>query len=378
MLSLLGSGMDAIKVARASSRPEPADELTGETSATFDERLRQGAYFSIILIGVIVGLSALSVARPFAVPVIAALIVGLTISRPADRIKRAGFPPWIVALLLVAVAGLAVLFGVFVLATPVSEWINRAPNIGAELHEKMQTLGRPVAALQGLAAALNSLGGQKGFAVDVDQSGNFLQNVLLFLTPAMSEIVLFFGALLFFLLGRARMKGQLVLAFVERSDRLLALRIIADIERDLTTYVATATIINVVVGLCVGAMMWAIGAPSAILWGALAMMLNYLPYIGPAAMTAILLVMGLIVFPTLGMGLAPAAMFLMLTTIEGQFLSPTIMGRRLELNPLAVFLGIAFWTWLWGPIGAFLSIPLLVIAMAVWRNLFPADVSGAA
>ena len=108
------------------------------------------------------------------------------------------------------------------------------------------------------------------------------------------------------------------------------------------------------------------------------MMLNYLPYIGPAAMTAILLVMGLIVFPTLGMGLAPAAMFLMLTTIEGQFLSPTIMGRRLELNPLAVFLGIAFWTWLWGPIGAFLSIPLLVIAMAVWRNLFPADVSGAA
>jgi predicted PurR-regulated permease PerM len=326
--------MDAIKLARASSRPEPANEA----SATFDERLQQGAYVSIILIGIVTGLCALSVARPFAVPVAAALIVGLTISRPA-------------------------------------EWINRAPNIGAELREKVQTLGRPVAALQGLAAALNSLGGQKGFAVDVDQSGNFLQSVLLFLTPAMSEIVLFFGALLFFLLGRARMKGQFVLAFVERSDRLLALRIIADIERDLTTYVATATVINFAVGLCVGAMMWAIGAPSAILWGALAMMLNYLPYIGPAAMTAILLVMGLIVFPTLGMGLAPAGLFLMLTTIEGQFLSPTIMGRRLELNPLAVFLGIAFWTWLWGPIGAFLSVPMLVIAMAVWRNLFPADVS---
>jgi predicted PurR-regulated permease PerM len=108
--------------------------------------------------------------------------------------------------------------------------------------------------------------------------------------------------------------------------------------------------------------------------GSLAFFLNYLPYIGPALMVAILFVVGMITFPTLGQSLLPAAIFVCLTTIEGQFLGPTLLGKRLELNPLAVFLGIAFWTWMWGPIGAFLSVPMLVMGMVVWRHVSPPDV----
>jgi predicted PurR-regulated permease PerM len=132
--------------------------------------------------------------------------------------------------------------------------------------------------------------------------------------------------------------------------------------------------INICVGVCTTAVVWALGVPNAPLWGCLAWFLNYLPYIGPALTTGILLIVGLASFPGLGQGLAPALCFIALTTVEGHFLTPALMGRRLEMNPLAVFLGIAFWTWFWGPVGAFLSVPILVIAMVVWRNVSPPDV----
>jgi predicted PurR-regulated permease PerM len=330
--------------------------------------------FALIGLFLLVLLATLSVGRPFIVPVLAAFVVGMTIGRPVDRLKKSGVPPWIVAIAIVSASLSAVLASAILLATPVSDWISRAPGITALIKERLNILVRPMTALQELGATLSNVGGDRTqIAVDVNHE-NIIQSVLTFLTPALSEFILFFGALLFFLLGRTQMKGRLVLSFVDRANRLLTLRIIADVESDLTTYLATTTMINLGVGLCTTAITWALGVPNAPLWGSLAFLLNYLPYIGPALMAAILFVVGLISFPTLGASLAPAALFICLTTMEGQFLSPALLGKRLELNPLAVFLGIAFWTWLWGPIGAFLSVPMLVICMVVWRNVCPADV----
>ena len=105
------------------------------------------------------------------------------------------------------------------------------------------------------------------------------------------------------------------------------------------------------------------GLPSPILWGALAFVLNYVPYVGPAIMDVLLFGIGLLTFPTLLGALLPPAVFLAITVVEGQFLTPAIVGRRvLNLHPLAIFLSIAFWAWLWGPVGAFLATPILIIA----------------
>jgi predicted PurR-regulated permease PerM len=329
---------------------------------------------ALIGLFLLVLLATLSLARPIVVPVLAAFVVGMTIGRPVDRLKKSGFPPWIVAIVVVSVTLAGLLAGAVLLATPVSDWVSKAPGVTALIKERLHILVQPMSALQELSATLSNVGGDKNqIAVDMSH-GNIIQSVLTFLTPALSEFVLFFGALLFFLLGRTRMKGKLVLSLVDRANRLMALRIISDVESDLATYLSTTTLINLGVGLCMTAIAWALGVPNAPLWGALAFFLNYLPYIGPALMVAILLVVGLISFPTLGGSLLPAALFVGVTTIEGQFLSPTFLGKRLELNPLAVFLGIAFWTWLWGPIGAFLSVPLLVIGMVVWRNISPPDI----
>jgi predicted PurR-regulated permease PerM len=118
---------------------------------------------------------------------------------------------------------------------------------------------------------------------------------------------------------------------------------------------------------------WLFGFPNPIILGILAMVLNYVPYIGPACMTLILFGVGLVTFPSLSYALIPPAALVALTTIEGHLLTPAVLGRGLTLNPLAVFLALAFWTWLWGPMGAFLAVPLTIIALVTISHLFPDD-----
>jgi predicted PurR-regulated permease PerM len=105
--------------------------------------------------------------------------------------------------------------------------------------------------------------------------------------------------------------------------------------------------------------------------GALAAALNFIPIIGPIAMFIVLIVVGLVAFPTLGGGLMAGLAFGGITFLEGHFVTPTIIGRRLSLNALAVFIALAFWTWLWGPMGAFLSSPLLIVGLILKEHLLP-------
>jgi predicted PurR-regulated permease PerM len=110
-----------------------------------------------------------------------------------------------------------------------------------------------------------------------------------------------------------------------------------------------------------------------VLFGALAFVCNYIPYIGPAIVTVALFAVGLISFPSLAYAAIAPCLFVALTTFEGHIVTPNIVGRRLTLNPLGVFLSLAFWTWLWGPIGAFLSVPFLIFGLVIARHLLVAD-----
>src|SRR5262249_9856161 len=103
----------------------------------------------------------------------------------------------------------------------------------------------------------------------------------------------------------------------------------------------------------------------------LAAILNYIPYIGPAIMVAVLFAVGLVVFPTLGEALVAPLGFVAVTTVEGQFVMPTVVGRHLTINPLTIFLAVAFWAWLWGPFGAFLAVPLCIVGTVTMDHLFP-------
>jgi predicted PurR-regulated permease PerM len=163
------------------------------------------------------------------------------------------------------------------------------------------------------------------------------------------------------------------MTFADHAERLRMLRILNEIEEHLGGYLLTVTTINIGVGIATGIVCAVTGMPNPAGLGALAATLNYLPIIGPVAMFGILAAVGIIAFPTITAGLIAPLAFVGITFLEGHFVTPTIIGRRLSLNGLAVLLALAFWTWLWGPVGGFLSSPLLIVALILKEHLMPVD-----
>jgi predicted PurR-regulated permease PerM len=129
--------------------------------------------------------------------------------------------------------------------------------------------------------------------------------------------------------------------------------------------------INLALGAVTTAMLYLVGFPNPMTFGLLAVLLNYVPYIGPAIVAIVLLCVGLVAMPSLGHAALAPALFVAITTVEGHFITPSLIGRRLTLSPFVVFLSLAFWTWLWGPIGAFLAVPLLIVSLVVLGHLLP-------
>jgi predicted PurR-regulated permease PerM len=169
------------------------------------------------------------------------------------------------------------------------------------------------------------------------------------------------------------LRRALILTFPDHASRLRTLRIVNEIERHLGGYLLTVTMINLGVGAATGIICAVTGMPNPPGLGALAAALNFFPIIGPVAMFVVLTVVGIISFSTISAGLIAPLAFAGLAFLEGHFITPTIIGRRLELNALAVFVALAFWTWLWGPMGGFLSSPLLIVGLIIKDHLLPED-----
>jgi predicted PurR-regulated permease PerM len=309
--------------------------------------------------------------RPILLPIMAALVIGTTLAPIVKGAARYGVPPGATAAVIVVLLTAAVGIAATLIAAPIASWIGRAPEIGAAIKEKLYVLDRPLSALRDLRDVLLPPAGPP-VAVESSQL-SMVTPVLSFVTPAVAQMVLFVGTLTFYLASQIDIRRYLASFFSTREAKLRFIRIGNDIEQALASYLATVTAINFCLGVAVGLGAWLFGLPNPAIFGILAAVLNYIPYIGPACTTLILFAVGLVTFPSLGYALVPPAAFVALTTIEGQFLTPAILGRRLTLNPLMVLLALAFWAWLWGPMGAFLAVPLSIVGLVTIHHLFPGD-----
>jgi len=322
----------------------------------------------VLMLGVL-----LYLARALLLPVLCAIAVGLTIGPMIGMLKRHGIPDWLTALAVVAGLIGAVNVAIVLLASPAATLIGRAPEYGAAFAEKLHFFDRPLQALSELQAALGLNTSDK--SLDFNPS-SLITGFLTTVTPAALQFVLqgvmFFATLFFVIMGRSGFRKYAVNWFGTRESRLRALKILNDIEENLGGYLIVVTAINLSLGIVTATAAWLMGLPSPLIWGALAFVLNYVPYVGPAIMDVLLFVIGLVTYPTLLGALVPPAVFMAITVLEGQFITPAIVGRRvLNLHPLAIFLGIAFWAWLWGPIGAFLATPILIMARVALTHLYP-------
>jgi predicted PurR-regulated permease PerM len=308
--------------------------------------------------------------RPILLPVLAAAVLALTLAPLIKAAKSAGIPTWVTAIVILLFGFGALSLAAMALAKPVSEWVGRAPEIGASIRDKLAVLEQPIAALHQLETSL--FGDKAGLNVNMPASTVVLP-VVAFVTPAAGELVLFFTTLFFFLVGEIELRNQFVTLFGDRDSKLRFLKIMRDIERNLAAYLAVVTVVNIGVAIIVSLGAWLIGFPNPLIFGFLAGLFNYVPYIGPAIMIVVLFGVGLVTFASLTHALIAPLGLVALATLEGHLITPTLVGRRLTLNPLVVFLALAFWTWMWGPMGALLATPVSIIGLVVVHHLFPSE-----
>jgi predicted PurR-regulated permease PerM len=326
--------------------------------------------FALVALLLICVFAVLYVAKAFFLPIVAAFVVGTMLSPAAGFLERHRIPRALSAVLIVSAVGAGVTFIVGLISSSVMEWSTRLPELGAGLRDKLHIFDRPLALWQELQ---NMLGGSDTFPAAPFQMPKFewVQPTLEFLSPTFTEFLLFFATLVLFIASWRDLRRALILTFTGHESRLRTLRILNAIEEHLGGYLLTVTMINLGVGAATGLICALTGMPNPAGLGALAATLNFFPIIGPVAMFVTLTLVGLIAFSTIGAGLIAPIAFVGLTFLEGHFITPTIIGRRLELNALAVFVALAFWTWLWGPMGGFLSSPLLIVTLILRDHLWP-------
>jgi predicted PurR-regulated permease PerM len=357
---------EASKSQREAGKPMP------ESTAELPPLIRRQEVVAIALVGllVIAVITVLYFAKAFFLPVIMAFVVGTMLSPVASFLERYRVPRSIGAVMIVlAVAALGT-FIVGLIAAPAMEWGSRLPELAARLKDKLHIFDRPLALWHELSTML---GGSDALATLQMPKFEWVQPALEFLSPTFTEFLLFFVTLLLFIASWKDLRRAMIMGFGDRASRLRTLRILNEIEEHLGGYLLMVTMINAGLGVVTGIVCALAGMPNPAGLGALTATLNYIPIIGPVAMFAVLVVVGVVAFPTLGAAMVAPVAFAGITFLEGHFITPTIIGRRLALNALAVLLALAFWTWLWGPMGGFLSSPLLIVALILKEHLMPVE-----
>lgn len=338
--------------------------------SNMDANLQSVTRIAVIIIGVVTVLAALEYSQSLLSPISLAIVTGLMASPVAAALERympASLSAAIVVILFLALIALAVAL----FSMPLSIWTDRLPEIWRELQRHLLDWRTVFDTLGGVQEQIKTMAGSKA-SMTVDIADSSAMAEIATLAPALvGQIILFLASLYFFLATRHAIRISVLSLCFSRRSRLRTARIFRDAEWFVSRYLLSITVINAGLGLATAAAMWMIGVPQPYLWGMLAFILNYVVYIGPAVMAGILLGVGLATWDSPPAIFFPMAVFLTINLIEAQFVTPQVIGRSVTLNPFFVLLSLAFWLWLWGPIGGLLAVPFLLIGYAVMRNAIP-------
>jgi len=316
--------------------------------------------------------ASIAYARAFLIPVVLGFLLALVFSPVRRFLERRGIPSGLSALFIVGTLVAMLMAGVVVLAEPVGGWIDNAPAIGRQVEEKVQSLLGSARTVVEAGKQVNKItsGGEDENVQEVKMREPGIFASLASVAPAILAQAAFILVLLLFLLSSGDMfYEKLVHVMPTFKDKRQAMRIAYDIERKLSRYLFTITLINAGLGAAIGTSMWLLGMPNPLLFGVIGFAFNYVPYLGAVSGMAIATIVGLITFDQVGYALLPGAVYFALTALEGQFVTPYFVGRRLEMNTVVIFLSVALWAWLWSVIGMLVAVPLLVTIRAFCEHI---------
>jgi predicted PurR-regulated permease PerM len=356
---------------RATSPPVSADAESPDLERTRDaiERPRSHSIERTVIFALAL-LYSLYFARDFLIPIVFALLLNFLLS-PAIRFLRRYHiaPPVSAALVILLLVG-SIGGAVYQLAGPALTWAAMAPESFSRAQLKLRRIIRPVQQVtKNVEQAADVVGGQASDSAGgrgrrrpevVVQSGPSVSSRLFGGTQRLVAGVVEVFILLYFLLaGGDLFLQKLIKVLPHFSDKVKAVEIARATEAAVSAYLTTTLMVNIAEGAVVAGVLWLLGMPNVLLWGALVACLEFVPYLGALTMIVVLTLAGLSAFPDLGHALLIPGSFLAINLLQANVLTPVVLGHRLTLNPVAIFIGLAFFFWIWGVPGAFLAVPLL-------------------
>ncbi|HTI83605.1 MAG TPA: AI-2E family transporter [Acetobacteraceae bacterium] len=349
--------------------PEPAVAHEGREAMPLPTEPRTiflGGLFILAL------LAALYVASPIVLPVVLAIVLKLFLQPVVRLTDRLGVPHGVGAALAIAllVLGLAALIsGV---AGPAASWAGKLPEAIPKIQQQLAFLTRPIESLGWMLGQLQDVTGVNGgLPQGPSHSVNVMGALFSGTTTAAAGLFTTLVVLFFLLVSGETFMRRFVEILPSFAEKRQAVEITLDIERNISAYLITVTLINLVVGTLTFCVMWATGVANPLLWGLIAFAVNFVPILGPMVAMVIFLMAGVLSLGVTWWALLPVGLYVLIHVIEGEIVTPMLLARRFTINPVAVILALLFWYWMWGVPGAILAVPMLAITKIVCDDLTP-------
>ena len=320
------------------------------------------------IIAIIAACAAFIFARPVLIPITTAFVLSILLAPAAEWLRRRAVPSGARAFIVVFFAFSLFVSALYLAVQPGAVWMEKLPDVIDQARDKLIGVQEAVTKAQDVSDQVNDLtdlGDRQPTEVVTVQTPRLSTKLFSSVRNIVVQI-LFTAVLTYFVLAsRDDVRRKFILLRSNLSGMLQTARMTRAVEKKVGAYMFTMLIINIGLGVATGIGMLAIGMPSPLIWAGLAAILNFVPYLGPITLTVLLTLTGLVHFETFAGAVVAPMIYIVLNFIESNFITPTLIGVRLTISPLAVILNISFWTWLWGPAGAVLSIPVLVIFKTV-------------
>ena len=372
-LASIPSGLPA--QASSGSAPDPSSILPG--AVPFDWRDAQ--IMAVVVLAVLAVVFTLYVGRDIILPVVMAMVLNSLLQPVTALLNGRLRLPMPIAALAVIIAAFAVIVALaYAFSVATSGWAQQAPQMIAILMQKLAFLSGPLGYAQEMLRTIEALGATAGSAAAAPAAGSgALPRIILFGTASALSAFFTTMIILYFMLASGdRLLRALIEVLPNFAGKRQAVEIASDIQSSIANYLMTVTGMNAAVAAATGLAMWACGLGDAVFWGAVAFLLNFIPVIGPLVCLVVFFAAGLVALPWPFPALAPALLYGLIHLVEGQALTPLLLARRFELNPVLVILSLFFWNAMWGIPGALLAVPLLAIFKILADRIEPLKPAG--
>jgi predicted PurR-regulated permease PerM len=362
--------MDANPPAQSAPEPERSARRVRRLTLAQEELRLISALVVLIGFGVFLALPfVLSIGSVVFLPIAAALVLTVILSPLADWLARLGLPNALASAIALLILIGGVLLALALIFQPALTLVEQIPTLIDTVGRRFTELRDQFAWLARINERIAEMSGD-GKRREVVLAEPSLLATIAFATPSVIvEFILTLLMTFFMVEARVRLRQKLLFGRASFGTSIKAARALREVQDRVASYILTVAMINAGVGVVAALGAWALGLPAPIMWGGLAMIMNFVPYIGPMLMVALTALFGIGTSETVLLGLLPAAAYLALHTIEANVVTPAILGARFTMNPVLILIALSYFTWIWGVLGALLSVPILLILTALFDHL---------